>query len=1110
MQINTAQSATATAGFRSDAGFSAIMDGSAFQVLISNLYKDKERAVVRETIANCRDANNMRDILYGTITADKIQSGDLSDSELELYEQLKAQGYADPQTPYRIHIPTDLEPWLEFEDFGIGLTVDEAIGEVDKVKSKAAGRKIRGGGLLNTLFNSSKRGENDSIGGFGLGCKCPLSIVDSFSYRIIKNGEEHQFIVFLSDSGVPDVNWLTSTEEGEPAPIPTDRENGVIVRLDTVAPDLFGYLKTCISDVLQTFPESEQPIINGGMFEFTPMEKIQLVDEAYIVERFKYGTMFNNKFLVECGGVVYPIDYTRIKDEELFDQEAVGLIESYASNRAVVFQMPLGSIKMPPSREEISYDDTTCENIARVIKDASDRISIDIAEKVAAIDFTSRKSIVDTVNELRLKYFSFKTSKALELVQNRWHLDRNKPQYADYNVVIKETSSSSEWKLELLKRSPLLLSEIKEFGLLNRRHPDPHKASGSTFHFQLFRSPYYITENAKVGDNTYRDLNDWRDSKLRNYIIEVDDPSLGANINSILQKLLKSWREACRVPLVSAKDRFVHFANLMESLRYDDKDVNLFTMNTFNGYERFELVKNTKETFKVDLATDEANSLLLYGYSPDLIGPPNRTDKRIAKYLTESTRSSIERRREMMSVMSEELETVAFKLSELEALNSSMREFIRKNKPKAPKASEIMRNVRTLYLSPNKDHNIAKSIGLEELYYTDAGERVSERLEGDGDPLFWVTEQDVKDLETSGKLFYAEYDCLSYFKRSIETKEIYVVKGIRAASRKAFETSDNAIQLKPEHILEDCCRIYEERVLDGTHDIHTKIPLSLTYRYGYKDVLGALHLAKVISEDKLPSCHEISYSLNQVLRNAKSNHNFAKLLELEGIDIENAVEFIRHYCVINRDFSRLVANDDPLVGATDCYTYRNATNKMAQTCLPRHQQKRLRSRLRKGFLDLHCISNDTFDAYTRIAKNVVGVDTLWESDVKAIKDIVRIMRDSDRPRGKMQRAYSCSSEDISNYDMSDRVLNDFTLDVNRITKKLVSDVEIGVGYVDELRSDLRNQLSFLRLDLVRKLKGGKYKFSIFSKDDCVFDYLSERVTYKVSKSPYWRLFGDEE
>lgn len=49
-------------------GFGVKMGSKLFAVLTESLYKDKPRAVCRETIANCVDAHRMRDALFSGLT----------------------------------------------------------------------------------------------------------------------------------------------------------------------------------------------------------------------------------------------------------------------------------------------------------------------------------------------------------------------------------------------------------------------------------------------------------------------------------------------------------------------------------------------------------------------------------------------------------------------------------------------------------------------------------------------------------------------------------------------------------------------------------------------------------------------------------------------------------------------------------------------------------------------------------------------------------------------------------------------------------------------------------------------------------------------------------
>lgn len=358
----------------SGTGFGVTMGSKLFSVLTESLYKDKPRAVCRETIANCVDAHRMRDSLFAGVEEGSPE-----------WDDLISKGYATPGTPFNVHLPTDIEPWLEFEDFGIGLPIEKILGEIqymvdphsaDKTPVMVCdgkGHPVRSGGVYTTLFGSDKEDNNDAIGAYGLGCKSPFAIVDTFLVKSRVNGEEHQYLMFLNSKREPQVDWLTKDPvTGEPSPLKTEKKNGLCVRMDAIPVSMKGKITVSVADILQTFPKEEQPIVNDGMFTYKPVEYRDFIGGLKIVEKFHYGHVFNNSFVVNTGGVVYPID--RSKLEELMGYTPIQQIYLYAQGKCILLEMALGTVNIPPSREEISYDEITMENISAVLKPAVEYI----------------------------------------------------------------------------------------------------------------------------------------------------------------------------------------------------------------------------------------------------------------------------------------------------------------------------------------------------------------------------------------------------------------------------------------------------------------------------------------------------------------------------------------------------------------------------------------------------------------------------------------------------------------------------------------------------------------------------------------------------------------
>lgn len=358
----------------SGTNFGVTMGSKLFSVLTESLYKDKPRAVCRETIANCVDAHRMRDELFAGLTSDD-----------QKWKDLVASGLSEPGTPYYIHLPTDIEPWLEFEDNGIGLPVEKILGEVQFVIDPqhpdspptmvrdGNGHPVRSGGVYTTLFGSDKEDNDNAIGAYGLGCKSPFAIVDTFLVKSRVNGEEHQYLMFLNSKREPQVDWLTKDPvTGEPSPLKTEKKNGLTVRMDAIPVSMKTKITVSVADILQTFPKEEQPVVNDGMFSYKPVEYEEFVCGLRIVKNFHYGHVFNNDFVVNTGGVVYPVD--RSKLEEVLSYEEVKSLRLYASEKCIVMEMPLGTVNIPPSREEISYDEVTMNNIVAVLRPALDHI----------------------------------------------------------------------------------------------------------------------------------------------------------------------------------------------------------------------------------------------------------------------------------------------------------------------------------------------------------------------------------------------------------------------------------------------------------------------------------------------------------------------------------------------------------------------------------------------------------------------------------------------------------------------------------------------------------------------------------------------------------------
>ena len=145
-------------------GFKIQASAKAFEILSSNIYTNKVRAVIREYNCNAYDAH----VASGT------------------------------ERTWNVHLPSRLEPYFSVRDFGTGLS-DEQVREI-----------------FTTYFHSTKTNSNDFVGALGLGSKSAFSLVDSFSVVSYYNGTKNDYSCYRDEYGEPQVALLCSTDTDEP------------------------------------------------------------------------------------------------------------------------------------------------------------------------------------------------------------------------------------------------------------------------------------------------------------------------------------------------------------------------------------------------------------------------------------------------------------------------------------------------------------------------------------------------------------------------------------------------------------------------------------------------------------------------------------------------------------------------------------------------------------------------------------------------------------------------------------------------------------------------------------------------------------------------------
>ena len=275
--------------------FSIKSSPKAFQILSSNLYSNKIRAVIREYSCNALDAHR----------------------------------YAKKEKePFQVTLPSELQQNFIVRDFGNGLSEQE-------IKE-----------LFTTYFGSSKDQSNDFTGALGLGSKSAFSYTDSFNCTSYHNGTKSVYSLFL-DQGEPKVTLMYQSESDEPS--------GVEINIPVQYNDINSF-------------ENEAQIVYSA-FDVKP---IGFENKTSIHYYFKdFGTInlqkasisrdeFAGKYIyARMGNVLYPISSEYTKNYR-FNLELYGF-DSWSNIIFVDFN--IGELDIAPSREQLSYDKTTIENI---------------------------------------------------------------------------------------------------------------------------------------------------------------------------------------------------------------------------------------------------------------------------------------------------------------------------------------------------------------------------------------------------------------------------------------------------------------------------------------------------------------------------------------------------------------------------------------------------------------------------------------------------------------------------------------------------------------------------------------------------------------------------
>jgi len=313
MQVaNETQTAvSATLGAKETVAFEMVQDAAFFQMLSSNLYSNQRLAVVREVMCNAWDAH--------------IESG-------------------ITHVPIKVELTDEMD--FIISDSGAGIPQD-LIGKI-----------------YGTYGASTKKNDSRSTGGFGLGCKSPFALVDSF--MVINECEGKKVIYNMTKSSVESNGLPSMTKIIE---MPSNR-TGLTVKLRVEQ-----------SDVAEIRKYVSYIAMHGEMYcEFNGEKQyvmnMSTIPGSYMVDKGWYNPyMGEHRVFVRYGAVIYPMLQTP------GTERGVALLLDFmdmAGFGRIVVQAAPDTLALTPNREALSSQKMTEDGVANLCVDLVNRIEIDL------------------------------------------------------------------------------------------------------------------------------------------------------------------------------------------------------------------------------------------------------------------------------------------------------------------------------------------------------------------------------------------------------------------------------------------------------------------------------------------------------------------------------------------------------------------------------------------------------------------------------------------------------------------------------------------------------------------------------------------------------------
>lgn len=262
--------------------------------------------------------------------------------------ELPTNAWDESRDNYEVHLPTRLNPVFRVRDYGRGISPENM-------------RNVYG-----KLYASTKRAGNDQVGGWGLGSKSPFAYLlgpdgaGSFNVVSYHEGMMRAYVISLSSEGKIKIRMMAEAPSNEPS--------GLDVSYAVRREDISAFHERA-KKILWSFNPRPKIFPEGTITWKDPT----ITSQGDNWTKFQDGTVPFNGPQVRMGCVMYPFDLSQIENTGFLDYDD-----------QVMFDAPIGSLKVTLSREELAYDETTKTTLKSLVKEYEDTFLTQLRDKVDA------------------------------------------------------------------------------------------------------------------------------------------------------------------------------------------------------------------------------------------------------------------------------------------------------------------------------------------------------------------------------------------------------------------------------------------------------------------------------------------------------------------------------------------------------------------------------------------------------------------------------------------------------------------------------------------------------------------------------------------------------